>query len=83
MRVTKHVYPFEPCFFAAGTAGFVGECSRAACRQSAEFVCVQRVGHRKRVVALCSHHSDTLTGNVVRHPERLSDKVPDGTDTTD
>lgn len=71
----KHVYPFEPEFFAAGTAGFNNFCQR--CQQAPTVLVTQKVGRRRRVTAFCAAHAAALTGEVVRHAERLSSKIPE------
>lgn len=70
----KHVYPFEACFFAAGTAGFYNCCQR--CQQSPDFLVKQKVGRRNRVTAYCKSHLAKLTGELIRHEERLSSTIP-------
>lgn len=70
----KHVYPFEAAFYAAGTNGFNNRCNR--CANPPEFTVTQKVGKRNRVTAYCGPCSDGLTGEVVRHAETLSSKLP-------
>lgn len=74
MPSPRHVYPFEACFFAAGTAGFNNLCQR--CATPPEFMVTQKVGRKNRVTAFCARHAAELTGEVVRHTEPLTSKLP-------
>lgn len=78
MANTKHIYPFEACFFGVGTAGFNNLCSH--CQHPPEYMVVQKVSKKYRVRALCQEHAAKsvckVSGEIVWHlQERLSDKV--------